>query len=94
MNAPFDSEVITDQFTDLESAVMTDLHDEGFTDDDIQTQRYADMRYQAQVHQLSIPVPSGTLTADDMEAVIARFERTYEDRYGKGAGTASPVSSW
>ena len=44
------------------------------------------MRYQAQVHQLSIPVPSGTLTADDMEAVIARFERAYEDRYGKGAG--------
>ncbi|MFB9807014.1 hydantoinase/oxoprolinase family protein [Haladaptatus pallidirubidus] len=86
MNAPFDSETITHQFNDLESAVIADLHDEGFTDDDIQTQRYADMRYQAQVHQLSIPLPNGTLTAEDMEAVIARFERTYEDRYGKGAG--------
>lgn len=85
-SAPFDPSSITAQFRSLEDDVRNELRDEGFDDDEIDVDRYADLRYQAQVHQLSVPVPNGTLDEDDMDEVIDRFERAYEDRYGEGAG--------
>lgn len=86
MNAPFDPDEVTERFEDIEAEVTEDLREEGFDEDGIRTDRYADMRYQAQVHQLSVPVPSGELTEDDLEGVIAEFETLYEERYGEGAG--------
>lgn len=86
MNAPFDPDAVTTQFKEIEAEVVAELHEERFTENEIEIDRYADMRYQAQVHQLSVPVPSGDLTEADMEAVIEDFEQIYEERYGKGAG--------
>jgi len=86
MTAPFDPDAVTAQFEELESAVVADLRAEGFDDDEVTINRYADVRYQAQVHQLSVPVPAGALTGEDMQTVVDRFERQYEERYGEGAG--------
>ena len=86
MNAPFDPEQVTEQFERMEEEVVEELREEGFSEEEITIDRYADMRYQAQVHQLSVPVPDGDLSETDMEAVIDRFEEIYEERYGKGAG--------
>ena len=86
MNAPFDPDAVTRQFKEIEAEVVAELQEEGFTPDEIEIDRYADMRYQAQVHQLSVPVPDGDLTDSDMESVIDDFEAIYEERYGEGAG--------
>jgi len=86
MDAPFDPDAVTEQFQEIETEVIADLREEGFEEDEITIDRYADMRYQAQVHQLSVPVPNGDLDDEDMEDVIAEFERLYEERYGEGAG--------
>ena len=84
--APFNAEDVTAQFRELADDVRADLREEGFEDDEITIERYADLRYQAQVHQLSVPVPSGDLDDDDLRAIIDRFEQAYEGRYGEGAG--------
>jgi N-methylhydantoinase A len=86
MNAPFDPAAVTEQFEEIEAEVVEELREEGFSEDEIEIDRYADMRYQAQVHQLSVPVPNGDLTESDMDGVIENFEQIYEERYGEGAG--------
>lgn len=86
MNAPFDPARVTEQFERMENEVTEELHKQGFSEDEIEIDRYADMRYQAQVHQLSVPVPGGELSEADMNAVVNEFESIYEERYGKGAG--------
>jgi N-methylhydantoinase A len=84
--APFDPATVTDQFEQLESDLVSELRKEGFEQEEISVERYADLRYQAQVHQVSVPVPSGRLDESDMNDLITRFERRYEDLYGEEAG--------
>jgi N-methylhydantoinase A len=84
--APFDPEAVTEQFEALEGELVDELRAEGFDDDEISVERYADLRYQAQVHQVSVPVPDGRLDESDMDDLVAEFERRYEDLYGEGAG--------
>lgn len=86
MDEPFDPAAITNQFDEMEGEVVEKLQQEGFSMDDIKVRRYADLRYKAQVHQLSVPVPDGDLTAEDIHYVTDAFETKYEERYGKGAG--------
>ena len=44
------------------------------------------MCYRRQTHELVIPVPAERLDAELVRDLVARFETTYEDTYGKGAG--------
>lgn len=84
--APFDPEDVTETFREIEDELVEKLRTEGFGRNEIDIERFADLRYQAQVHQVSVPVPNGRLDEQDMEEVIKRFERKYEDLYGEGAG--------
>lgn len=86
MRDPFDPDEVTDLFEEVESEVRDQLADEEFEPEDIEIQRYADLRYREQVHELSVSVPGGQLSSDDMEDMLARFEQRYEERYGKGSG--------
>lgn len=47
--------------------------------------RYLDMRYRRQVHEVIVPVPGAELTAQDVDDLVAGFERKYEELYGEGA---------
>ncbi|MFB6172891.1 MAG: hydantoinase/oxoprolinase family protein [Haloarculaceae archaeon] len=84
--APFDPADITDQFEALEGELVEKLLAEGFDRNEVTVERYADLRYQAQVHQVSVPVPNGRLDQDDVDDLIRRFEQKYETLYGEGAG--------
>jgi 5-oxoprolinase (ATP-hydrolysing)/N-methylhydantoinase A len=44
--------------------------------------RTADMRYVGQMHEITVPVPSGALTPDTRAAMEAYFHKTYEALYG------------
>jgi N-methylhydantoinase A len=50
--------------------------------DDMRVHRSVDARYRGQAHQLTVPVPDGELTADDLAWVLKSFEESYEQTYG------------
>lgn len=86
-NAPFDPEELTREFEEMEEEVLEKFEDEGLQTD-IQIRRFANVKYGLQVHSLSVPVPSGTLTEEDMSDLVERFETLYEQRYGEGSGAS------
>jgi N-methylhydantoinase A len=84
--APFDPNMLTERFNKMESEIQNQLHEEGFDDDEITIERYANLRYGLQIHEVAVPVPDGKLTEEAMSQVIERFEKEYEKRYGEDAG--------
>jgi N-methylhydantoinase A len=51
---------------------------------ELQLERFLDMKFRRQVHNVRIPVAAGALDGKRTEALIADFERAYEKIYGKG----------
>jgi N-methylhydantoinase A len=45
-------------------------------------ERAVDLRYVGQGYEVTVPVPGGELSAEDLKAVRVAFEREYEVRYG------------
>lgn len=86
LSAPFDPGTVNTQIETLEAQATGQLLSEGVPKDRISLRRFASMRYTLQVHELVVPLPPGLLTAHEMDAAIVEFERTYEQRYGKGSG--------
>jgi len=86
--APFDPDEITERFEDAEGDIREKLAEDGFDEDEISIERFADLRYGAQVHQIPVQMPGGELSENDMDDMIARFEAKYEDLYGEGAGAS------
>lgn len=86
--APFDPSEVTEKLTELETKVRNELYDEGFKDEDIRLNRFVNLGYAMQVHELTVPVPNGTLTQEDVDDIITKFESQYEDLYGEGAGAS------
>lgn len=58
--------------------------------DEVQIQRFIDMRFRQQVHQIGVEVPAKTLEAADIEDLVDRFEAQYEVIFG--ANTALRIS--
>lgn len=59
---------------------------DGFSADEIVFSLALDMRYRRQVHVVTTPVDAQPLDAADVEDVLHRFERLYEQRFGPGSG--------
>jgi N-methylhydantoinase A len=79
-------EVLEEQFQQLEAQCRDALARYGIGEADGELSRSVDMRYRRQTHELIIPVASGRVDADAVRELVERFEATYEDTYGKGAG--------
>lgn len=86
--APFDPAEVTQRFEDVEADIREKLGANGFDESEMQIDRYADLRYGAQVHEIPVPMPGGTLDQDDIDDMIRRFEQKYEELYGRGAGAS------
>jgi N-methylhydantoinase A len=82
---PFDLDNVTGMYEELEGDIREDLDEQGVDDADVTVTREIDLRYKGQVHQVSIDVPNGTLTDDDLEDVLERWEEKYESLYGSGS---------
>ncbi|MEO3859572.1 hydantoinase/oxoprolinase family protein [Acrocarpospora sp. B8E8] len=57
---------------------------EGFADSEITVRRSADLRFQGQIFELTLPLPDRPLNPDDLPKLAADFHRLYEDTYGAG----------
>ena len=83
--APFDLDSVNGMYDDLEGQIRDDLNEQGVDDADVSVTREIDLRYKGQVHQVSIDVPNGSLSDDDLEDVLERWEEKYEALYGSGS---------
>lgn len=85
LSQPFDLELINKTFETLEVQGLEQLKEDGVEADEIMFQRFVEMKYKMQIHQLPVPVPPGRLNEEDLEKVLLRFEEIYESFYGKGS---------
>jgi N-methylhydantoinase A len=82
---PFDTDGIVDTFDDLEASIRGSLDEQGVDDAAVSMAREVDLRYQGQVHQVSVDVPTGDLDDADLEDLLERWEAKYEALYGSGS---------
>ena len=53
------------------------------------------MRYSGQGHEITVPLPAGTLTESDGAAIRASFEAEYAKLYGRTIPDVEPeILSW
>ena len=77
---------------EMDAAVVTAIYDELVEvgrsklppgdDSALVTVRSADVRYRGQAHQLTVPVPDGVLSGDDLATVVKTFGEHYRQTYG------------
>jgi N-methylhydantoinase A len=84
--APFDPSRFSRNFETLEQEAIDNLTAGGAKSANISLQRYVELRYKGQVHQVDTPVPLGKSTTAILDDVIAEFERRYERLFGRGSG--------
>jgi N-methylhydantoinase A len=71
------------------------LEGSGLLSRDISYQRTADLRYVGQGHEVSVPLPDGTLEAKQLDTISEIFESTYRSLYGrKGPDVPLEVINW
>ncbi|MBI5614798.1 MAG: hydantoinase/oxoprolinase family protein [Gammaproteobacteria bacterium] len=75
----FDPTRANQVIADLERRAIDDMIEEGFPEGEVTLARYADAKYPAQIHELTIPVPAGRpLTAADGAEMAAAFHDLHE----------------
>ena len=75
----------------LERQADTQLSADGFPADRRRLLRHANMHYQGQIYELSVPVPGGPIDPVAIEALQRAFGDEHERTYGHRAGPDEPV---
>ena len=88
IQVPADPSRVNENFAELVRRAEADLGSAGFSPSEMAITRSVDIRYRYQVHELNVPLASGTalLTEGDLERLYADFDDAYEKAYGKGSG--------
>lgn len=66
----------------MEADALNDLGREGFTPDMCRLDRFGELRYLSQSHELRVPWPVGPVTADALKSLAEDFEDSHESTYG------------
>ncbi len=77
---------VTGAYERMERRAVSDLTQEGYPADDIETRRAADLRYVGQAYELTVPCPSGRLDSAALSALAETFHDEHERTYGHKAG--------
>jgi N-methylhydantoinase A len=86
MNAPLDRVRLNEGFRALEQQARQWISEQAFAVEDVALQRSLEMRYQAQVHEVTIPVADGEIDEAGSARIVEDFRHKYDDLYGRGAG--------
>lgn len=71
------------------------LTEAGTSEQDISFQRFAELRYVGQGHQVKVRIPDGELDASMTEKLLSAFENEYRRLYGRTAeGNAVEAINW
>jgi N-methylhydantoinase A len=75
----FDFDKANQVIAEMERQAIADLAEEGFHGEDVSITRFADAKYPAQIHELTIPVKSdGGLTQADVDEMSTTFHDLHE----------------
>jgi N-methylhydantoinase A len=75
----FDVDGANKVIADLERKALADMVEEGFPEGEVTLTRFADSKYPAQIHELTIPVPDGRpLSATDAVQMAKSFHDLHE----------------
>ncbi len=86
-----DLEEINDVWSELEESARAQLATDGFADGQMQIARTANMHYQGQTFELTVPAPAGRLDAAAIADLDEAFGQEHERTYGHRAGPEEPV---
>jgi N-methylhydantoinase A len=75
----------------MEAEALAQLAGEGFAGAATRLRRQADLSYQGQSFELTVPLPAGALGADSIAELEGAFGREHERTYGHRAGPDEPV---
>ena len=75
----------------LETEARAQLAVDGFTPDKMALYRSANMHYQGQIYELSVPVEAGPFNAAAVPVLEEAFASEHERTYGHRAGPDEPV---
>jgi N-methylhydantoinase A len=75
----------------MAAAAVAQLEADGFTREQMRLRRAANMHYQGQTFELTVPVPDGPLDAAAVAALEEAFGQEHERTYGHRAGPEEPV---
>lgn len=73
--------VINHALVEMEQDAVSAFVEEGLDPANLYFERYVDLRYDGQEHSVRIPVPNVEINADEIDALIARFQDAYEREY-------------
>lgn len=87
---PFGVDDVVTPLHDLRDQAMADLRDQGWNSADALFDVSLDVKFKGQLHVIEVPLYSDRREGDelpvDLEDIFARFERSYEQKYGEGTG--------
>ncbi|MBI2833338.1 MAG: hydantoinase/oxoprolinase family protein [Acidobacteria bacterium] len=86
-----DLNVLNEVWSRMETQALAQLAAEGFTGHAARIRRSADVRYQGQSYELTIPVRPGTVDAQGVAELEEAFAQEHELTYGHRAGPDEPV---
>jgi N-methylhydantoinase A len=75
----------------MDEEALAQLAADGFGGERARLRRSADLRYQGQSFELTVPAPAGALDAAGAAAIAEAFGREHERTYGHRAGPDEPV---
>jgi len=81
-SAAFDFAGVNRIYEELERQALAELQEEGFPASAVSISRFADAKYPAQIHELTIPLPSqGKITENDIRLITEAFHALHERRF-------------
>jgi N-methylhydantoinase A len=75
----------------LEAKARKQLDHDGFTPEEVEIRRSANMRYKGQTFEISVPIPAGALTPASMRQIEEAFGDEHERTYGHRATLDEPI---
>jgi N-methylhydantoinase A len=75
----------------LAREAVAQLQADGFGPEQMRLRKSANMHYQGQTFELTVPVPEGPLDAEALAVLIEAFGQEHERTYGHRAGPEEPV---
>jgi N-methylhydantoinase A len=85
-NFPIPADRVNANFTRLEEDARSKIDAQGISFSDIRFRREIDVRFTAQIYEVSTPVKNGQLVEEDLKQIIKDFEEKYERQHGQGTG--------
>jgi N-methylhydantoinase A len=86
--APLDPASLLAAFAEIMAHAAADFTATGLKGP-MAVERWVEFRYRRQTHELRVPWTLDPTDPDDLDGLIADFERRYEGRYGPGTGYAA-----